>query len=216
MIALNYLLTHLLVTCIETKDFLPFALQNIKKNFFSSNKESEIINADLKVKIVENLLLKSCKDKEVSYKIRNLEDIRGRVVLTTSAILIFDSLKTLKSFNKQAVLKNNYSKPFQFYVHVRDSTVDKISSLMETTILRFQYFLIEDADNIKLMTFVWYSPQMCKVPRLMEVDEFKKQTEKRKTQSSKLKSLKTAASSCSVFLICFRRQHSKWMMKEWR
>jgi hypothetical protein len=46
------------------------------------------------------------------------------------------------------------------------------------SIVNYQYFIVEEAKSIKLLTFVWYTRQACHKPELIEVNRFGKNTNK--------------------------------------
>lgn len=67
---------------------------------------------------------------------------------------------------------NKFPKQFQFFVILKNVTRSEISSLEDSEILHFQYFLLDDKFSIKLLTFVWYTPEKCATPQLKEVNKF--------------------------------------------
>lgn len=101
-----------------------------------------------------------------------------RLELSDSAILLFDNIQSVKTFNKKALLVNKFPKQFQFFVILKNVTHSEISSLEDSEILHFQYFLLEDTFSIKLLTYVWYTPEKCATPQLKEVNKFNGKTRK--------------------------------------
>lgn len=85
------------------------------------------------------------------------------------------------------------------------------------TVLQYQYFIVDDGDVIKLMTFVWFTATQCNVPQLIEINRFKKKSRTWKTSEFIVKKFETFYGlSCDVWSqqwisvprIFFR--HAKW------
>lgn len=110
--------------------------------------------------------------------------------INTSAIISVDSFNDLVDFNERVVLTNSSSKPFQFFVHCDGATIDEISKLEENdktkAIFHFEYFLIDQDDSIRLMTFVWNTATTCNQTQLVDVNRFSKSARKWTTDKFKL------------------------------
>lgn len=108
----------------------------------------------------------------------DIETLKIRV--TESAIITFDTVENFKEFNRKAVLSNLHPKTFQFFVYCIDSrSIGKqLMVVKDTEILRFLYFVVEEQDSIKLMTFAWFTLQQCNLPQLTTVNVFDKRYKK--------------------------------------
>jgi hypothetical protein len=117
-----------------------------------------------------------------------------------SAILLFDSVKALNDFNDKVLLTNFSPKSIKLFVYCHKATVDELKTVADLNIklkneerfnptnnsylndmndvLQYQYFFVEEAQSIKLMTFVWYTQEACHIPQLIEINRFHKKTAK--------------------------------------
>lgn len=142
-------------------------------------------NKDLSSKLLENinkkitpLRIKNIK-KERSYLVGTLSDNFSKKykefskVITVSefSFMIFDSIQALAYFNEKANLVNNFLISFKMFVFCQKVTIGELIMIAEaniekreynkgldmTDILQFQYFVVEEIESIKLLTFVWYT-----------------------------------------------------------
>lgn len=192
-IAVKLLLLRVLISvqCSNNKNLalLSGAINDVFKSFYLTNRELLMINFNKDSTIGSSLHPKSVKTNIFPLKVidvpRSIQ--RDRFELNQSAILTFDSVIDLKNFNSQVQLTNRFHKAFQFFVHCQKCTSSDIATLSETTILQFQYFLIEDEDYIRLMTIVWYTPEKCRAQQLIEVNKFLKMEMKWETDAFVIK-----------------------------
>lgn len=134
-----------------------------------------------------NMLIKSLKLGKFPYKLLSLRtnaSISFR--LRESAVLSFDSMSSLTTFNKNSVLVNKFPKNLSFFVFCQNSTFEEISLLIDTEILQYQYFLVEEESSVRLLTFVWYTAAKCNSTQLLEVNSFNKTTQKWKNSNFKI------------------------------
>lgn len=178
------------------KSFLLFKFLNkISKELYKSNKEIVIFNFGNEINLV-NILIKSLKNEKIPVKLlKENKNIRQEV--KESGFLLFDSISSLKEFNMKVIFANEYAKKFKFFVICQNVSVEDISSLegrevlipkrqirllgheyYVPDILHFQYFLVEEDEAVKLMTFVWYSQGKCDEQQLIEVNKFERKTHK--------------------------------------
>lgn len=198
VLLLSQLLVKSSVLCSERIDDkqLSVAYKNLTETLGNLNKgfpTVSIVNYDSDETIIDALILKNLKDENFPFKVTKLSEksVQNRFSIDDSAILSFGSVNSLRRFNKNVDLTNEFPKKLRFFVHCSNATFQDISDL-ETTessteiqtkassmavgeILQFQYFLIEDEDSLKLFTFVWYTPEQCRVPQLIEVNRFDKE-----------------------------------------
>lgn len=90
-------------------------------------------------------------------------------------------------------LKRDHPKPLKFFVYLRGMTAEDLQQIAKTdknnrrerketsallpnnemnSILHLQYFIIDMESLFKLYTFVWYTPEKCSDPQLVEVNSF--------------------------------------------
>jgi hypothetical protein len=125
-------------------------------------------------------------------------------VESSAAILFIDQVKVLKRFITIVTGVDRFLVKFKLYVYCNEMTMAQLeTNLTEANInarrrridkndddlikndmndyLSNQYFVVNDGRSIKLMTFVWYTPQACHLPQLVEVNRFNKNTKKWKS-----------------------------------
>lgn len=153
------------------------ALKDLLKIFIDINDDTEIIDFGGDVSF-SNLL----NGGKIPFSVRKSRNV-SQFKVGKSAIITFDSLDLLKSFNSEVILTNNYPKSFKFIVFCQQATVEEIAGLQNSMILQYQYFLINEKSSLKLMTFVWYTQLACNVPQLIEVNRFLKATRKWMTRT---------------------------------
>lgn len=107
------------------------------------------------------------------HKLTMIEQSDGYEVVA-SGVLIFNSIHSLKDYNSKVVLKNEYDSFLKFYVIVRDTTENEISLLRDSPVAQFQYYLLDESSSIRLMTFVYYTPEKCKKIQLIQINKFDK------------------------------------------
>lgn len=180
-------------------DLLTRAFSNITKKLSELERKIVIMNFCLELKIVDLVMMRNLRYNVIPYVLKNVKsdaDVVANNVLfelDNSAVLTFDSVESLKHFNDKVVLINKFPKSLVFYVICLGATFDDISSLKETVvidrekrkgervqpnemqhILQLQYFIVEEEESIRLLTFVWYSSNSCSAPQITEVNRFDK------------------------------------------
>lgn len=159
---------------VTRKDLISLncAMENMTRDFFALNKEFSIIDFNSDIGMItgknEHLPLRVIKIDKTKYQ--SFYKVRE------SAIMTFGVFQSVQSFNKKATLINTYSKPLRFIMYWQNASINEISHLEDTAILQYQYFLVDEPDYLKLMTFVWYTPQKCNTSQLIEVNRFDKNT----------------------------------------
>jgi hypothetical protein len=125
-------------------------------------------------------------------------------VKTSVAILIIDRYYTLKQFNAKMTGYFKLPVKFKMYVYCNEMTMSQLETNLTgasnnarrwrfdriyqknidndmNDLLSNQYFVVDDGQSIKLMTFVWYTQKACHLPQLVEVNRFSKNTKKWKS-----------------------------------
>lgn len=111
-------------------------------------------------------------------------------------IVVTKSIKTFEEFNKKITDNNILPEKLMILFYCKNASFDDILKLRDNNInrrlsrkgmpsyedmydvLNFEYFLIDEDDCVRLLTFVWYTPQRCSYPQLIEVNRFDKKTRK--------------------------------------
>lgn len=154
-----YFLAQISVTSLSTSNQksnkISFdVLSNLTNTFVDPKKEVMFVNYDSEMSSVFGQVFEKIN---LPHKIRNFRKDNLPIKIDDSGILLFNSITSVKDFNSKVKLTNVYPKKFQFFVHYKNATIDEIASLQDTTILQYQYFLVEEEEIINLMTFVWYT-----------------------------------------------------------
>lgn len=103
--------------------------------------------------------------------------------MNTSAIVVFNSTASFVKFNKGVKLDIKYWKPIQIFVLIEAGSSLTSSSVFsditfQTDFFNYEYFLVEDADYIELMTLVRFTPEYCWQWQFIYVNRFSKSTTK--------------------------------------
>lgn len=157
--------------------------QDIIESFKKENTEITIVNYDSE--FIDSVMPDIAQD--LPFLIQNLNKSSAQFNLMDSAVLTFSSVDSLIEFNRKVTFSNSFAKPMKFYVHCQRASFDEISLLNETKnletfnfeddfseIISFQYYLLEEGDYFRLLTFIWYAPGQCNVRQLIEVNKFSK------------------------------------------
>lgn len=169
---------------VKCDDF-SLAFRNITKVFQETSKEMLIVNVKSDLRKIESDFLPSIQRDNLLVELITLN--QETFGLNKSALLIFDSFESLKLFNNNVNLTSYFPKEITVYVLCNDITDDDISSLDDTLILQFQYFLVHEVAAIRLLTFVWYSEVQCKIQQLIEVNRFERHSKSWKSSNFNLK-----------------------------
>lgn len=175
-------------------NLLARSFENITQKMFELNNKIVILNSGVKMEIVHLLVLRNVVYKLMSYELKEANNVS--LTVDESAILTFDSMDSLKHFNNKVELTNKFPKTLVFFVFCLGATYKSILTLNEPLlsmrekrkglfvnpnemqhILQFQYFIVETENSIRLLTFVFYSPESCGEPKLIELNRFEMKTE---------------------------------------
>lgn len=183
---------------VKSASKLSRAFKDISKTFYNLNREGSTINYSTDLETINAVVHRNSDDDVLPSKIKNikLELDKQNYDLDDSAILSFDSFQSLSRFNEIVNLTNIFPKMFLFYVYCRDASIKDITSLKDadnlkrhgafdlffgralmTNILQYQYFIVNEENGFRLMTFVWQAPGKCE-PQLVEVNRFNSSTNK--------------------------------------
>lgn len=149
---------------------LSFAFTKIVKFAHKLSGSIEIVNFG-DVRISELNVLHQFKEENLPFQLINLRgDANSEITFRKSAILTVDSVNSLISINRRII----YKRTLILFVFCQEATVDDILMLEETYGTWNQYFVVEQENYIRLLTFVWYTPEACGKPQLIEVNRYDK------------------------------------------
>lgn len=172
---------------------LSIAVKNVTKPLITANRVISVSNFGSDFDLIDSVFLKSFGQENFPYNISHSKIIRNNnYFMYGPGLLIFDSVDTLKAFNIVINVRNSLPKSMHFVVYCKKATFRDIESakivfsikrkyqqfvtdLVDmTNIMQFQYFIVNDGDFIKLLTFVFYMPGYCGEAKLVEVNRFDK------------------------------------------
>lgn len=186
------------VNCILKCQYQAF--KDISRALAAANYEVSVISVNGRSDFIESVVLKTFQDQNVPHSILSFKDLNSPDYkgINTSAVIAFDSINSLKSFNNEtytctkskyndvSTLKSDFYYPFQFFVYCPGLTHAKLT-LFEDQIydhmLRYEYFFVDESDVINIYTFVWYTPEKCNQIQLKLVNRYFKETQTWETDS---------------------------------
>lgn len=156
---------------------LSIAIKNITRTLFESCGEVLITRFKDDEKTIESLILKSARDENIPFKVKNIDAERvnsSNAIVTLSHFKKLNTYLDIKPRSIKVLLVDQ--KSFLVYVHAFDSDIDPMVQVANkySSQLRDFYFIIEDDHFIKLKTLVWFLPGQCGVTTLVEVNSFSK------------------------------------------
>lgn len=198
VLAVYFIIAFLTVKCEFQRNIQFKAFQSLSRTLARSCHEVSVISVNGKSNFIDFAVLPTLSNQNVPHLVVAFEGINSseNKVINTSAIIAFDSMYSLRDFNKKTffcaepefnnctTLKNDFFYPFIFIVHCPELTKDELSSLkdvdpsFESLMLRYAYFIVEEDDFINLWTFVWFTPEACNQMQLALVNKFSKKTQK--------------------------------------
>lgn len=99
--------------------------------------------------------------------------------------MLLDSVDSLEDFNNRTILPQTFSMGQQIIVNIENGIFDEIMQLntrrsnsTQYAITQYEYFLIEEKDSVKLLTFTAFLPEECRQEKLVEVNSFNMTTRK--------------------------------------
>lgn len=166
----------LCLICNASSVQFPNEFVRIIETVSSKSHYISVINVNSSVQITESLFLRYFKFTLVAYKIESWNKLLQLqyFAINESAIFTFDSFDSLENFNRRVIMQNVFPKRFRFYIYCESLSLKELSTMDNERILNFQYFLVKEENILRLMTFVFYTAQLCNVPQLVEVNRFNK------------------------------------------
>lgn len=179
---------------------LSSALEILTKIMFEGRKELLIINCGESRSLMGSMLIRNLHGEVLPSRIWRIPkpSMYKSIAMRESAIIILDSVNTLRVFNEKVLFMNKSPRIFKFLIYCQHATFEDISILIENEstsitherdykevkvghILQYQYFLVDDVECVRLLTFIWFSPNKCNRKQLIEVNRFDKATKKWKS-----------------------------------
>lgn len=148
------------------------ALNYVREQFIKMGEQFTIHNYGCDGNFID-FLIRNSNLEISSFKIINSNE-ESLIELSESAVLIFNSVNDLEDFNEKVKLTNVLPAALRYFVYIKSGSLVNLSKLSDTQILQYQYFLINVEGSIKMMTFVWYTPNKCNSVQLIEVNNFDK------------------------------------------
>lgn len=179
----------------ETDNSLSVAFENVTRHLFQLETRMFINNHGIDSETMTWLMLENLNKNGMPFKLQNLKIDNKTILLNSSAFLTFDSFEKLRDFNKKLILTNEFFKPLQLFIYCQGAAINDINSLASivkilpkedetevqadlSDIIQYEYFLVDDATFVRLMTFLWYSSGKCGKLHLQKVNRFNKLTKK--------------------------------------
>lgn len=158
------------------RTFQSLAMKSLITAFFDSSREVVIKNFVNDRQVLDQAVLSNFKSETIPFKLidyNNAGKFSNRT-MKKSEILIFSAVDSLDNFNDNAEIEIKPAEIFLFLVLCLKATFEQLSNLKDSKILQFQYFIIEETEAFRLLTFVWYTAQKCNETQLIEVNRFDK------------------------------------------
>lgn len=180
--------TNFLETNEKSKFSLSNSFESVTNKLLESEREVFIFNFDMEWTLIDSIILKSLKNKNIPFRLleaRMYAPRLRRFFVNSSMILTLNSWISWSTFHivYADILNNKFAKRVYFFVFCMNCTIEEISSLKVEPwkTLNIQYFMVNEQNSVKLVTFQWYSPVLCNELHLFEVNRFSKDTGKWQT-----------------------------------
>src|SRR5690349_16835699 len=203
------------------------AFENVTRHLFQLETRMFINNYGVDSDTITAIALQKLNENAMPFQLENLKLDKEKVLLDSSTFLTFREFSFVRDFNEKLKLTNEYFKPLQLFVYCQNVTIADIESLaldvaerakrINVTevitmmffkheisfksslfdIIQYEYFLVEEENDIRLLTFVWFSPEKCGELKLIELNKFKKITRKWENGEFSMKK-STNLHNCSI------------------
>lgn len=104
--------------------------------------------------------LVNLKNKNFPFQVTNWDENTKTLYLDVSAILLFDTMKSLIIFEQKVFFINLFPTSFRFFIYRQSATISEIEKLRSKTSIKeteiyfdtwnYFYFLVDEADCIRL------------------------------------------------------------------
>lgn len=176
---------------------LTCSFENLTQTLFEFKRRPQVINFGLDTKILDEIILKKLRQKNVPVQLENRSAKDAAELLyrnaNESAFMTFDSTRTFYNFFIRTSFINNYFTPLLFYIYAfnasyNDFEVFKHGAMsyrnsrrgnlkLEIELMEMKnyiYFVVDEGNSIRLLTFIWHMPNRCNELQLIEVNRFDK------------------------------------------
>lgn len=163
------------------------AIAAVVRIFYSnSNNQFDIINycddQDKLNKIFESVEAQNFEF--IPHKVIKIsKSLNHAIKLNRSAVLLFDTINSLKEFNNKVRLENDYSRKLAFLTITLNASSADLMKINKTSVTRHQNYLIEHDKYIGLETFSWYTSLACNTSQMIEVNRFNKSSSRWMTKA---------------------------------
>lgn len=162
------------------------AIAAVVRNFYAdSNNRFDIISYsddhDKLNKIFKSVETKNCD--YVPHKVMKIRRNESAIKLNQSAVLLFDTINSLKDFNDKVRLENDYSRKLAFLTITLNASSQDLVKINKTLVTRHQNYLIEYDKYIGLETSSWYTSLACNTSQMIEVNRFNKSSSRWMTKA---------------------------------
>jgi hypothetical protein len=125
------------------------------------------------------ILSETVRLSELPTNVIKIPEKGDKIVVSHSAVLMFDSLQSFKLFNDRAKLVNAYGKHLEFIVYISDlpGSFD-IKNFHTSLIIRSSFILNNGFDDVSFGTFLYFEKSNCKTPVLSLVNEISRRDKK--------------------------------------
>lgn len=174
---------------------LSLALEDLTSFMIKSNQELAVTNYDQNLSVFDVLPIEKLKFESVPMRIKKEFEIRKQKI-GESKILFFNSMLkpfvwrensySLSLFNSEVEFINTSPIKLFYFVYCKHATVNDLNEISKeytanfkflidtfvdiNNIFHYEYFIIDEENVIKLLTFNFYTPQACNIPQLIEVN----------------------------------------------
>lgn len=171
-----FFVPFVIFSIVLSKDFKSSSIEkafvNIAKDLAQHSRQISVIFSGTFEYIMDPFTI--AKIAEVPHTVARLERLPEIFTLTTSSIVLLDSLSSLEEFNLLSKVSLRFLRSKQLIIHINNGTFEQIAKIKKADLSHYEYFMIEDENSIRLLTFVKYTPEKCGTDQLVEVNSFNK------------------------------------------
>jgi hypothetical protein len=209
---LNIVVAHCFILKVQESS-VSIGFEGIIKSVLKENATLTIGNLAKDKGIFDMVLLEPLRELNVKCNILNKEPKAVKGVgdwlqayifdVEETTILIFDSIRKLTAFNNKTHPADSYIKGLNIYIYCHKATFNDILTLGEINrrrkklrlrgglnivddmneIIHNEYFLVDETKSIKLLTYIWNTEDECDEPKLIEINQFDKNTNRWKNSN---------------------------------
>lgn len=154
------------ILCNPKRNALKKAFSDITDSLMQKNRFVSVIMSDFSDNNIKSAITAATAGiPHVNFEKRFVNEM-SPYELNSSAIVSLDSVASMKVFNNRTNLFDFFSMPQQLIIFCQDGTFKKIETIPAFSygrkIIHHEYFLIEEENSLRLLTFLWFTPKKCK------------------------------------------------------